>query len=645
MKKIINPYKWVSLDVETSGTLPEHALQPWSKDSWVTSFATSWSNMPRSKKLNAKSFPPAQAFSSQSPFKWQEILEDELNRFCSGHYGATIIGWNVAFDAAWLIKMGHVDFVMNTTWLDAMLMWKHLTRIPESDKSHANRKRYGLKEAVKEFLPKYAGYEEDVEFHDMSYQAVMKRLKYNRMDAALTFELAKIFWEELSDSTRRAQKRSFLIECKAIPLVASHYMTGISIDREAGVELGYIIDSEMTDLKDELAEAGATPVVMASPAKLSNLLFNQWELPSLKETDKGADSTAKDVLYELAFLDSRVKKVQRFRELKGLKTKFVDNLITSCRYNSDGQSHPTANIGSTYTGRMTFSSSILKNKAKRQTGFAIHQMKRLPEYRRIVTAPEGYTLVEWDAAGQEYRWVAIESGDPVMLDLCLPGEDAHSYMAAQISQISYDLQRRLIKEGDVTAKRMRQAGKVGNLSCQYRIGAPSLLTRARVDYELDWQLEDATQVYNTYHGTYVEVKMWWKRKISIARQRGYAETLAGRRVLLEGDWGNRDKSWQLESSAINFPIQGVGADQKYLAMACIKPLLTRYDGKFYFELHDGLYAIFPNKVAEKAALEGRKILSNLPYAKAWGFTPPIPLPWDLKMGLNWGDLKEVAIYE
>ena len=77
-----------------------------------------------------------------------------------------------------------------------------------------------------------------------------------------------------------------------------------------------------------------------------------------------------------------------------------------------------------------------------------------------------------------------------------------------------------------------------------------------------------------------------------------------------------------------------------LAMAAIKSLLTKYDGRFYFELHDGLYAIFPIAKAEKAAHEGRRMLSNLPYTKVWGFTPPIPLPWDMKLGPNWGNLKE-----
>jgi DNA polymerase I-like protein with 3'-5' exonuclease and polymerase domains len=98
----------------------------------------------------------------------------------------------------------------------------------------------------------------------------------------------------------------------------------------------------------------------------------------------------------------------------------------------------------------------------------------------------------------------------------------------------------------------------------------------------------------------------------------------------------------LESTAINFPIQGIASDQKYLALAALKPLLTKYGGRFYFELHDGIFCVFSNKVIEKAALEGQQILNNLPYRKVWGFHPPIPLPWDAMIGPNWGDLKEVG---
>lgn len=73
---------------------------------------------------------------------------------------------------------------------------------------------------------------------------------------------------------------------------------------------------------------------------------------------------------------------------------------------------------------------------------------------------------------------------------------------------------------------------------------------------------------------------------------------------------------------------------------CLKPLLVKHGGYLWFELHDGLYSIVPDEKVEQFAVEGKKILDNLPYTKAWGFTPPVPMPWDCKAGKRWSELKE-----
>lgn len=645
----MDPAQWVGFDIESSGSLPEYALQPWSDQSFLTSFATA-ARDEDTGKISAEVYPSLGGGVMLGSHPTEELFDErmryEIQTFL--HYAVMskkyILGWNVAFDASWLIKMGYRDLVMEAKWIDAMLMWKHLTRIPESDKTMHNRKKYGLKEAVKEFLPQHADYEEDVDFHSFKPPMVAKRRKYNRFDAALTVQLARMFVIKLTARDRQAQRRALAIEMTAIPMVADQYITGQAVDFDGVVALGDSLTAERTVLAAELIGHGLTPEILASPTQLRVKLFEEWGLPIVKTTDKGAPSTDKDALYELSFLDERIDVVKRYREIGGLKTKFVDNLLASVNYNSDGRTHPTAIIGSTYTGRMTYASSVLKNKDKRQTGYALHQMKRSAEYRRNIMAPEGYGLCEWDAASQEFRWCAIEANDDVMLQLCEPGEDAHAYMGSRMSDWEYRDLQQAAHDGDKDGKLIRQSGKVGNLSCQFRIGAKSLLTTARTDYQLPWDLMMAKKVHSTYHRTYKGVEKYWKRKIKEAKIAGYAETLAGRRVILDGNWHGND-SWKLESSAINFPIQGVGADQKYLAMMCIKPLLKKYNGYFYFELHDGLYAIFPLAKFEKAAYEGRRILSNLPYQKAWGLEPPIPMPWDLKMctgtSHNWGDLEEM----
>ena len=163
---------------------------------------------------------------------------------------------------------------------------------------------------------------------------------------------------------------------------------------------------------------------------------------------------------------------------------------------------------------------------------------------------------------------------------------------------------------------------------------------ARVQYGLDMEIGEAKNIHATYQKTYPGVPDYWASQIRKCRELGYAETLAGRRVQLVGRW-NRTDSWALESTSINFPIQGIGADQKYLALAVARNELSKWGGYMYFELHDGIYWIFPAAKAEAAAHHFKKILSNLPYKQAWGVDLPIQFPVDAKIGPNWGDLKGV----
>lgn len=301
------------------------------------------------------------------------------------------------------------------------------------------------------------------------------------------------------------------------------------------------------------------------------------------------------------------------------------------------------------SSRMTYSSTQTRKSDKEahvqaaeyQIGVALHQWKRGKEFRRLIRPPEGFTLIELDFAGQEFGWMAVASKDRTMLSLREPGEDAHSYMGAQIAQIGYRELIARVEAEDPAAELQRKLGKFANLSFQYRVGPKKALEKARVDYEMDIDEMFIKQILATYKSTYPGVPDYWRDQISKCKMLGYAETFAGRRVQLKGSWTGRD-AWAMESSAINYPIQGTGGDQKYLALAVARNRLPEYNGHFYFELHDGLFLIVPHAKAEKAAVELCHTLSNLPYKKAWGVDLPITFPVDVKMSPeSWGDLKKL----
>lgn len=94
-------------------------------------------------------------------------------------------------------------------------------------------------------------------------------------------------------------------------------------------------------------------------------------------------------------------------------------------------------------------------------GFALHQEKRDPLVRKVIASPPGYTLLEFDFAGQKYRWMAVMSGHETMLSMCQPGEDGHAFMGANIGAMEYKELRIKVTMGENNAKDLSQLGKVG----------------------------------------------------------------------------------------------------------------------------------------------------------------------------------------
>jgi DNA polymerase I-like protein with 3'-5' exonuclease and polymerase domains len=895
----------IGFDVETSGTKPEYALQPWrvaTGDAWVTSFV--WRYYKDGEWLVvSKLFPSKDDMRAMLEFAIREQR--------------SIVGWFVQFDIQWLIAYGLEDLVFRVFWLDGYLLWKHYDVDPEYDIARARKRSYSLKTCVREFLPEFAGYEEEIDFHSTDPDELKKLAEYNEMDVALTITLAKRWFNLLTP----AQLQAAVIEAHSIPHVALANLRGLPIDIIAAAELQAHLNSEAAYALRELEPYGATEKVLASSKQLGELMFGKWGLEPVVKTATGANSTGKETLHELALVDVRAEIVKAFRDANGNRTKFADTPLASALYNGDGCAHPQARMFGTYSGRMTYSSDQPAREVNPKTGkernvdlptgFALHQIKRGPEYRSILCAPLGYRMVEFDAASQEFRWMAVASGDETMLGLCQPGEDAHSFMGAAIARVDYRELIRRVHTGDKVAKAQRQLGKIANLcmaagtqvltdrgpcsiehvraddlvwdgqdfvshdgvvcsgykvvvnydsltatpehkvlvdgdwveirdaarhgwriepalgegwprqfrstvrivdglvrrtlseiggalcsgalrlwseegrqsavhgngalgavqgvryapaphvqrpidlrdsgrqdvaeacermvstlqqsirqvlpqlrrawdrvslclrqggggvgqgasstphlqttghrpsgqrrplrawqlalgyataepcephkawvydivncgprhrfaangkivhnSLQYRTSAKKLLFVARVQYGLNMTIEEAQDICDTYHRTYPGVRQYWARQIDQTQQTGYVETFAGRRVTVLGDWGGA-LGWSMGSTSINYRIQGTGADQKYLAMAALAPVVRNMGGRFAFDLHDGLIFYVKEDIPLDTIMEMRAVLDSIDYEEAWGFKSPVPMPWDAKWGFSYGTLEEI----
>lgn len=615
-------------DLETTGKEEAYGLQPWrvaQGEAFIRVASVA-------KYVGDKMTVDGELDPSTGYLRW--VLETAATE------GITLVGWNVAFDCAWLCAVGLEDQVRKCRWLDAMLLWMHREREPEYDaKSRASKRPWTLEYAIQQYYPKSADFKQIKDFHTTDPVLLKRLLLRNKMDAVTTLRLAQDFWNDLSDK----QQRCAVIEAASITPVAKANLFGQCVDHDRISALTTKLEVIASERLATLSQYGATPEVLASPQQLGTLLYDQWGLPIRKLTKTRQPSTDKETLFELAPSDERVQLVKDYREANNNRTKFVANIDKSAEYNGDDRTHPSASIFGTYTGRMTYSSNQGRGVHQVQTGFALHQMKRDKEFRALITPPPGYVLAEFDAANQEYRLMAVQSGDPVMLQMCQPGEDGHGYMGAQIGRVAYEELLAAVHDEDCPdhkrAKQLRQFGKVANLSFSYRVGVEKATVTARVQHGLDVDEPFVGKMKRVYLRSYKEVEKYWDRAIAKARRQGYAESLAGRRVQLKGNWTGKN-SWSLESTAINYPIQASGADQKYLAIAMLKPVMVKRGVIFAWELHDGLYFYIPQEQWEATAAEMFDVLQRLPYKRAWDFETPIPLPFDCKVGESWGAMRE-----
>lgn len=603
----------LALDLETAptdGHPSEYALQPWRV---------------REGKARITSI----GIGSRIGCQFYDV--DETRDFCDNNPCREPVAlWNGVFDLAWLLAAGvPYESLARVKWIDGMLLWKWL---------EPNRQTFKLVQAATRWLPddRFKGEFEGLKALEVTAgdnPVYWKRR--NEYDVRVTALVVRLLLDMLTCKMPRALTQ-IKIEAACLLPTARSWLEGIPVDPEHAKSLQRPLEVTRDRI---LGELGVDAKVLASPKQLSNLLYNEWGWPEQFRTPTGAPSTDKSALTYAVDHDMRAALILDYREAQTRLTKFVEGTLRAVAYLGKDVVHPSPFLYSTYTGRMTYSSKTLK---KFQTGVALHQWPRPKELRQIIVAPEGHALVEFDFSGQENRWMAIYSGDPAMTAIFENNGDIHSYTGAGIGHLRYEEFMRRKAAGDVaivSPKGLRYLGKFTNLSLQYRTSRKTLRRKARVDYGVVADMPQASHWYNTYHGLYPCVRKYWNRAIEKGRERGYAETIGGRRYYLT-DW-SEDGKWGSESTAINHPIQGTGADQKELALSLAAAKFPEM--RFAFDLHDGLYFWVPLELVRtpEFLLGVKHALSNLPYLAAWGRPLPFGFPVDGQHGARWGAMEDV----
>ncbi len=400
------------------------------------------------------------------------------------------------------------------------------------------------------------------------------------------------------------------IEIPLIPVLVDMETTGVLIDRAILGEMSRGFNKELTGLEMDIYRAAGGEFNLGSTPQLRTVLFEKLKLPVLKRTKTGP-STDVEVLEQLATMGHEVPRLMmEYRELSKLKSTYVDALPGYIRSDT-GRVHTTFNQTGAATGRLSSSDPNLQNIPVRT--------KRGGEIRRAFIAPPGRLLLTADYSQVELRLLAHLSGDPEFVAAFQRGGDIHRQTASVIFGVP---------EAGVTGE-MRARAKTINFATIYGQGALALSRQLAIS------LEEAKAFIKHYFERFAGVRAWLDRTVEEARQRGFVETLFGRRRYIPE---LRDRNFSIrafgERTATNSPLQGSAADLIKIAMIRIQAALRDegLDAKMVLQVHDELvFEVSDGQRVEAGGLVKREMegVADL----------RVPLVVTIGAGKNWVDAK------
>ena len=381
---------------------------------------------------------------------------------------------------------------------------------------------------------------------------------------------------------------------------------GVRIDIGALKEYGRELDREILGLTQAIlqyADPGFNP---DSPRQLGELLFGKLGLTGGKKTTRGQWSTDEKTLSKLVGDHPVVAAILEYRTCTKLKSTYVDKLPTLIDANS--RVHTTYAQSFTETGRLSSSDPNLQNiPIRTERGRFIR--------RAFVARDENHVLVSADYSQIELRLMAAMSGDEAMLEAFRRGEDIHRDTASRV----YDVMPAFV------TPEQRSKCKMVNFGIIYGISAFGLSQRLKVPRK------EAAELIETYFRLYPRVKEYMAKAIAQARERGYAETVLGRRrTLRDINSRNATARQSAERDAINTPIQGSAADLIKIAMVKIDRALKAENlrTKMVLQIHDELVFDCPRDEAGRVKEIVRREMSA-----AYDFG--VPLEVGVGEGANW----------
>ena len=429
--------------------------------------------------------------------------------------------------------------------------------------------------------------------------------EYAAEDADITLQLKNVLEKKLDEVN--ARKLFEEIEMPLVKVLADMEINGVRLDTDQLKETQKVFTDRMNQYERHAFEEAGQEFNISSPRQVGDILFGKMQLVEKpKKTKTGQYVTSEEVLQQLSGKAPIVDDILNYRGMKKLLGTYVEALPKLIN-EKDQHIHTSFNQAITATGRLSSSDPNLQNIPVRDDDGK--------EIRKCFIPDEGCKWFSADYSQIELRIMAHLSGDENMIEAFREGFDIHRATASKIWKESIE------DVSDAQRKKAKQA----NFGIIYGITAFGLAQR------MDISNKEAKQLIDDYFETFPKVYQYMEQAKESAREKGYAETMFGRRRYLPDiKSGNNTVRGFAERNAINAPIQGSEADIIKIAMLRIWQRFKDENlrSKMILQVHDELnFSVYPdeeNKVKEIVVQEMENAV-NL----------SVPLTADSGLGDNW----------
>tara|TARA_B110000444_G_scaffold64371_1_gene60278 strand:- start:4255 stop:7080 length:2826 start_codon:yes stop_codon:yes gene_type:complete len=525
---------------------------------------------------------------------FRNIFEDETIRK---------VTHDIKEKSKYLLKHG---IILRGTFIDTMIMHYLI----EPDQRHTKEKlfvNYLSHPAESNYLYSYHKTDKKtVNFSNFSIKEI-SRLKCEEVD--LVFQVSHILQIKLKEL--ELDKLYYDVESYLISVLSDMESCGVSVNEQGLNSYSKELELEMTNLELEVHKIAGREFNLASPKQLGEILFDELKIGKgkIKKTKTGQYATGEEVIEKLSEEHIIVKKLLEWRQLGKLKSTYVDALPQLVNSNT-GRIHTTFNQAVAATGRLSSANPNLQN-------IPI----RTPRGRRVrelfVAKDLNHVLFSADYSQIELRVIASMSQDKAMQEAFLSGEDIHAKTASKVFNVPLNS----------VSREQRGNAKTINFGIIYGVSAFGLSQQSNLSRT------EAKEVIESYFSSYPGIKKYIDEQVIYAREKGFVETLIGRRrYLTEINSPNRVMRGHAERNAVNAPIQGTAADIMKLAMIGVDNRMKKegFLSKMIIQVHDEL--VFD---AMKSELDELRLLVTQEMENA--FKLNVPLIVDTGVGNNWLD--------